>query len=367
MADFDMLVVGAGVVGLAVARAAAREGASVLIAERNRHFGAETSSRNSEVIHAGIYYPPGSLKAELCRDGRRRLYGYAADAGVPARRVGKLIVACEAAQIPLLESIAANAAACDVTDLTLLGPDEVASIEPSLRAAAGLLSPSTGIIDSHAYMLALLGEAEAQGAELVPSATISRLERSGSEWKAWIAGEAGPVLSARTVVNAAGLWATEVAGRIEGYSPAAPRATYYAKGTYFAYGGKVPFSRLIYPVPEAGGLGIHLTLDRAGRARFGPDVEWCETLAYDVDANRRAAFAQAIRSYWPDVEESLLTPDFAGVRPKLVPRGQAAHDFVVEGPGDHGLPGVVNLFGIESPGLTASLPLGEMAARLALD
>jgi len=366
MADFDMLVVGAGVVGLAVARAAAREGANVLIAERNRHFGAETSSRNSEVIHAGIYYPRGSIKAELCREGRRRLYAYAAETGVPVRRIGKLIVAGEEAQIPPLENIAANAAACGVTELTLLGPREVAALEPSLRAAAGLLSPSTGIIDSHAYMLALLGEAEAHGAELVPSAAISRLERSGSAWKAWIAGESGPVLSARTVVNAAGLWASEVAGRIEGYSPA-PRATYYAKGSYFAYGGKVPFSRLIYPVPEAGGLGIHLTLDLAGRARFGPDVEWCETLAYDVDANRRSAFAQSIRSYWPDVEESLLTPDFAGVRPKLAPRGQAAHDFVVEGPGDHGLPGLVNLFGIESPGLTSSLPLGEMAARLALD
>lgn len=359
--DYDVLVIGAGVVGLAVAREAALRGFTTLILERHDAIGTETSSRNSEVVHAGIYYPPGSLKASCCRLGAERLYRYAESAQVPYRRCGKVIVATSDAEVPALSDIAARASASYVNELRMLDRGEVAALEPALRSRAALFSPNTGIIDSHALMQAYLGEAEAHGAELVLGATVSRLDQRGSEWCLSIMGEADPVLTCRRVINAAGLSAVDLAGCFEGYTRPNPHQAYFAKGTYYSYAGRVPFSRLVYPVPEVGGLGIHLTLDLAGRARFGPNVEWIAAPDYTVTGDDRDQFAEAIRTYWPEVDIMGLQPEYAGVRPKLSGPNDPASDFLIEGPSDHGLPGVVNLLGIESPGLTSSLVLAEMA------
>lgn len=364
--DFDTIVIGAGVIGLAVARAIAMTGQSVLIVERSAHFGSETSSRNSEVIHAGIYYPPGSAKARLSVVGKAMLYDFCAAHGVPHRRCGKLIVAVDGAQAGRLDEIGDRARACGVGDLVRLGAADAARLEPDVACAAALLSPSTGIIDSHAYMQALLGEAEAHGALLACNTRVAAIRPTGGGWSIGIAGDDGPAATARTIVNSTGLAASAVATQIEGFPARHRPVTRFAKGCYFSYGGRTRFSHLIYPLPEPGGLGTHLTLDMAGRARFGPDVEWVDELDYSVDPDRRPGFAAAIRRYWPGVEEDRLQPDYAGIRPKLSKPGEPAADFCISGPPDHGVAGIINLFGIESPGLTASLAIADAVRDLAL-
>lgn len=359
----DCVVVGAGVVGLAVARQLALDGREVLMVECNAAWGSETSARNSEVIHAGLYYPPGSLKARLCLRGRGLLYAYCAARGIPHRRCGKLVLA-QARQLAELQDLAERARANGVDDLRLLDAAEVRELEPQLRCGAALLSPSTGIVDSHGLMLALLGEAEAHGATLALSSAVGALRPDGDGVALFLRGEAAPLLRARWVINAAGLGAAALAGAIEGFPPQWLPRLRYAKGSYFALAGRSPFSRLIYPLPEPGGLGVHLTLDLAGQARFGPDVEWIDTPEYRIDAGRAASFAAAIRAWWPGLEQGRLAPAYAGVRPRLHGPGEPAADFRIDGPAAHGVPGIVNLFGIESPGLTASLAIAERVAAM---
>jgi L-2-hydroxyglutarate oxidase LhgO len=364
--DFvECAVVGAGVVGLAVASALARSGREVVIIEREEIFGSGTSSRNSEVIHAGIYYPPGSLKARLCIEGKQKLYEFCRRRAVEHRNCGKLIVATSDAQIAELEAIRRRAASCGVDDLSLLGAAEIHAMEPALTCVAGLVSPSTGIIDSHGYMLSLLGEAEEHGAAIAYDARVSRVELTGDGTLLFINGEERPSLRVGLLVNSAGLDAVALAERMDGFPREHIPPAYYAKGNYFTLTGKSPFSRLIYPVPEPGGLGVHLTLDLAGQARFGPDVEWIDAPAFEVDAKRGDSFYAAIRRYWPGLRDGALEPGYAGVRPKLSGPGEPAADFVIAGPESHGVGGIINLFGIESPGLTASLAIADEVLRLA--
>ncbi len=363
VSDIDTLVVGAGVVGLAVTRALAVAGQSVIIAERHRSIGAETSSRNSEVIHAGIYYPPGSLKATTCVAGRNLLYRYCEERHLPHRRCGKIIVATNAAQMAELEVIATRARANGVDDLSLIDAAAVSRLEPELRAHAALLSPSTGIINSHAYMLSLLADAENAGAVLALGTSIMRVQPTERGLDVYVDHAAQPALSVRNLVNAGGLSAQSVARSIDGFPEAHVPALGLAKGSYFVLSRKSPFSRLVYPVPEAGGLGTHLTIDLAGAARFGPDVEWVDTIDYAVDAARVDRFYAAVRHFWPGIRDGDLQPGYAGIRPKIGGPGDPAADFVISGPADHGVPGVVNLFGIESPGLTASLALAELVSH----
>jgi L-2-hydroxyglutarate oxidase LhgO len=357
MERIDAVVVGAGVVGLAVARQLARDGLSVLMVEATEAIGSVTSARNSEVIHAGIYYPRGSLKATLCVRGRHLLYEYCAAHGVPHQRVGKWIVAASDAQVAQLEGIARAAAANGVDDLRPLAAGEAQREEPELRCAAGLVSASTGIIDSHAYMLALLGEAEDAGAALALRTRLLRARPGPAGLE--LTFDDGTQLATGWLVNCAGLDAPGVAASIEGFPAPHARRAYYAKGNYFSLAGRSPFRRLVYPIPEPGGLGVHLTLDLAGRARFGPDVEWVDAPRYDVDPRRADRFYPVIRGYWPGLPDGALLPAYAGVRPKIAGPGEPAEDFIIEGPAVHGQAGVVNLLGIESPGLTASLALAE--------
>jgi L-2-hydroxyglutarate oxidase LhgO len=357
MDNADVVVIGAGVIGLAVARAFAYRGREVLVLEAAEAFGTETSSRNSEVIHAGIYYPAGSLKAQLCVAGRELLYDFCARHGVPHRRCGKLIVATSEAQVAQLEQIQA-AAARNGVDLDLLSREQALSLEPRLTCHAALQSPTTGIVDSHSLMLALLGQAENRGASLVCESRVTHLSLESGGVAVGVNGDE-PLLLARTVINCAGLRAPELARSIVGF-PAqhVPRA-YFAKGSYFTLSGPSPFTHLIYPVPEHGGLGVHLTLDLAGRARFGPDVQWVERCEYGVEPQRSERFYAAIRAYWPELPDGALQPAYAGIRPKISGPTEAAADFCISGPAVHGVAHVVNLFGIESPGLTASLALAE--------
>jgi L-2-hydroxyglutarate oxidase LhgO len=361
----DCVVVGAGVIGLAVARALALDGREVLIVEKEARIGSETSSRNSEVIHAGLYYPQGSLKARLCVAGRAQLYDYCRSRKVEHRRCGKLIVATSPAQTTELEAIARAAARNGVDDLRWLEAAEARALEPELACTAALLSPSTGILDSHGYMLSLQGEAEANGAALALRTRVTGIS-PGLDGLAIVLGdEPAPQLKARLVVNAAGLHASALAAAVEGLAPEFVPRTRYAKGSYFLLSGRSPFSRLIYPVPEPGGLGVHLTLDLAGQARFGPDVEWVEAPDYRVDPGRAERFHEAVRRYWPDLQDGRLAPGYAGVRPKLSGPGEPAADFRIDGPAVHGVRGLINLFGIESPGLTASLALADEIVRIA--
>lgn len=364
--DVDTVVVGAGVVGLAVARALALRGRAVMVLERHGLIGSETSSRNSEVIHAGIYYDAGSLKAITCIDGKRRLYDFLKEHGVAHRRLGKLIVATAPEQLPVLADIRARAAANGVDDLEMLSKEQAGRLEPALACHGALLSPSTGILDSHGYMLALQGEFEATGGEVVPNADVAAIEALAEGYRLTMAD--GFALACRCLVVASGLWSSRLMRTLRplptGY--AVPE-TFYAKGNYFSLAVTAPFSRLIYPVPEPGGLGVHLTLDMAGRARFGPDVEWLdveepEAIDYRVAAERGSRFYEAIRRYWPALPDGALLPDYAGVRPKLGRAGAAAGDFLLHGPAEHGLPGLVALYGIESPGLTASLAIADRVA-----
>lgn len=362
MADIDAIVVGAGVVGLAMARELALRGRSVIVLEATGTIGTGTSSRNSEVIHAGLYYPKNSLKARLCIEGRDLLYAFCESHGVPYRRCGKLIVATDDAEIAALETLRAKGLVNGCDDLILLDRDAALALEPALACRAALYSPSTGIIDSHAYMLALQGDAEDKGAAFAFNTPFEDAAARDGEFIVRAGGAEPMELSATILINAAGLYASKVAARIEGLSPAHIPPTNYAKGNYFLLSGKAPFSRLIYPAPHAHGLGVHLTLDLGGQARFGPDVEWVDAIAYEVDPRRGDGFGEAIRRYWPGLPEGALTPGYCGIRPKICGPDDPAPDFRIDGPDLHGLPGLINFFGIESPGLTASLALARAAA-----
>jgi L-2-hydroxyglutarate oxidase LhgO len=360
----DCLVIGAGVIGLAAARAMSQRGHDVVIAEAERSFGNGISARNSGVIHAGIHYPAGSLKALACVEGRDRLYAYSAERRIPHRRCGKLIVATTPDQIATLEAIDAQARRNGVDDLRMLDRGETLALEPALRASAALLSPSTGIIDGHSLMQALLADAEAHGAVLALDTRINRLKPGAEDIALFLERESDAALSARMVINAGGLGGHAIAAATEGLDARDIPPLHLAKGCYFVLGRRSPFSRLIYPVPVPGGLGTHLTLDLAGAARFGPDVEWVEAIDYAVDPSRAVAFYTAIRGYWPDLADGDLVPGYAGIRPKLSGPGEPARDFRISGPADHGIAGLVNLFGIESPGLTASLALADRIAAM---
>jgi L-2-hydroxyglutarate oxidase LhgO len=361
MEKLDAIVIGAGVVGLAAARALAMAGREVVILEAEDAIGTHTSSRNSEVIHAGIYYPKGSLKAKACVEGRKLLYEYCAQHDVPHRRCGKLIVATDANQLKELESIRQRAAANGVPDLAPLTREQVAGLEPEVSCAAALLSPSTGIVDSHALMLAYLGDAERHGAMLALRSAVERVRISPGGFELHAHG-ADPVLCS-ILVNSAGLRAPSVARAMEGFNTDLIPRELYAKGNYYSLARRSPFSRLVYPVPEPGGLGVHVTIDLAGQARFGPDVEWVERIDYAVDPGRAERFYAAIRRYWPGLPDGALLPGYSGIRPKTAGPGEPAPDFQVQGPAAHGMPGLVHLFGIESPGLTSSLALADIVLR----
>ena len=359
MDEVECVIIGAGVIGLAVARRLAQAGREVIILEAAEAIGTVTSSRNSEVIHAGIYYPAGSLMARMCVAGKQALYGYCRDHGIPHRNCGKLIVATAAKETEKLNSIKAHAEANGVCDLRTLSAVEAHALEPALNCDAALLSPSTGIIDSHAYMTALRGDAEAAGAAFAFHTPLVHASAAEESIVIDAGGEAPISLRCRLLVNAAGLDAPAVARSIDGMPIELIPPAYLAKGNYFSCSARAPFSRLIYPVPEPGGLGVHLTLDMAGQARFGPDVEWVEKIDYAVDPARAERFYPAIRRYWPALPDGALMPSYSGIRPKIVPPAVAGQDFLIQGPRDHGVNGLINLFGIESPGLTSSLAIAD--------
>jgi L-2-hydroxyglutarate oxidase LhgO len=355
----QILVIGAGVVGLAVARAAALAGHGVIVAEAEHGIGFGVSSRNSEVIHAGMYYPTDSLRARHCVRGRHMLYDYTASHGVPHRRCGKLIVATDAAQLPKIEAIHQQGVRNGVEDLTLIYGNAVKRLEPELACVAALLSPHTGIVDSHALMLALQGDVEDRGGAVAFGTRIERLAHTAAGWDVRFGGHESGSLTVDAVVNSAGLGAVALARATEGYPAARIPRLVLAKGNYFGYAGRPVFSRLIYPAPVEGGLGTHVTLDLAGRMRFGPDVEWINRENYDVDPARAGLFYASIRTYWPGLPDGSLVPDYAGIRPKLTGPGEPPADFIIEGPRAHGLPRLVSLFGIESPGLTCALSIAD--------
>jgi L-2-hydroxyglutarate oxidase LhgO len=361
----ECVVIGAGVVGLAIARRLAQANREVIVLEAAEGIGTGTSSRNSEVIHAGIYYPAGSLMAKFCVSGRAALYDYCRERGIPHRNCGKLIVATTPEETGKLQSIKAHAEANGVSDMRMLSGDAARALEPALACDAALLSPSTGILDSHAYMLSLQGEAESAGAAFAFHAPLLHGRVTPQGFEIEVGGAAPTTLACSLLVNAAGLGASAVARSIDGVPLERIPPAYLAKGNYFSCSVRAPFSRLIYPVPEAGGLGVHLTLDLAGQARFGPDVEWVDTLDYAVDPARAARFYPAIRRYWPGLPDNALIPAYSGIRPKIVPPAIAKQDFLIEGPRAHGVAGLINLFGIESPGLTSSLAIAEHVAALA--
>lgn len=364
METIDTVVIGAGVVGLACAHSLARDGREVVVLERETAFGTGISARNSEVIHAGLYYPPGSLKARLCVEGRHRLYAWCEEHRVNHARCGKVVVASAAAQAPALRAIAERARANGVDDLRWIDSAELAALEPALAGHGALLSPSTGIVDSHGLMLSLLGDAERHGAMLALGSPVLEGRAEVDGIVLCVGGEGATELKAKRVINAAGLDAPALGRAIA--APAAARAPHphYARGVYFSYVGKAPFSHLIYPIPEPGGLGVHLTLDLGGQAKFGPDVEWIAAPDYTVDPARVERFVSAIRRWWPALDPERLQPGYAGVRPKIVGPGAPDADFRIDGPAVHGTPGLVHLYGIESPGLTAALAIGEHVAAM---
>jgi L-2-hydroxyglutarate oxidase LhgO len=357
--EVDCIVVGAGVVGLAVARSLAMSGREVIILEAAEGIGTETSSRNSEVIHAGIYYPANSLMARFCVAGRRMLYPYCAEKGVPHRNCGKLIVATSEREDAMLAGIKGRAEANGVEGMQVLTAAEAMAMEPNLQCTSALHSPATGIIDSHSYMLALQGDAENAGATPVFFSPMVGGRVAGRRIEVNVGGADPMTLRCNLLVNSAGLHAPFVARHIHGLPQDRVPTGYFAKGNYFTLAGRSPFTRLIYPVPVPGGLGVHLTMDLGGQAKFGPDVEWIDAIDYTVDPSRSDSFYAAVRTYWPGLKDGALQPGYAGIRPKTVPKGAPAQDFVVQGPQTHGVAGLINLFGIESPGLTASLAIAD--------
>lgn len=362
MERVDCVVIGAGVVGLAVARRLAQAGREVMVLEAAHSIGTGTSSRNSEVIHAGIYYAQNSLKATLCVRGKEALYAYCESRAIAYRRCGKLIVATDAGQVDALQALREKANANGVFDLQSLTAAQVKTIEPDISCLAALLSPSTGIIDSHAFMLQLQADAEQAGAVFAFQSAVEAGEVTFEGIALHVQGAIEPLLATR-VINCAGLQAQQVAARLVGLPAASIPPLFYAKGNYFSFSGRAHFSHLIYPMPEAGGLGIHLTLDLAGRPRFGPDVQWVSELDYAVEAGRVTAFQNQIRRYWPGVDAGTLQPDYVGIRPKLAATGDPAADFRIDDQSRHGVAGLVNLFGIESPGLTAALAIADHVAQ----
>ncbi len=361
-ADFDVIIAGAGVIGLAVARAIGDTGLSVLTIECAPRIGLGVSSRSSEVIHAGLYYPPASHKAKLCRRGAELLYRYCEERGVECKRLGKLVVATDPGQEEKLEAIARNAHDNGVRDLSRLDGADARKLEPNLQCCCAVLSPSTGVVDSRGLMLALQGDAEAAGVNFAFNAKIEggALTRDGIVLHIRDRESADRLsLGTKVFINAAGLGATLIAQAIEGFPQDAVPPFYLARGCYFALAGPAPFRRLVYPIPVVGGLGVHLTLDLGGQARFGPDVEWVQEESYDVDPRRADVFYDEIRRYWPALADGALLPAYAGIRPKISGPGEPAADFRIDGPKEHGAAGVINLFGIESPGLTSSLAIGE--------
>lgn len=365
--DVECVVIGAGVVGLATAKALAEEGREVIILEAADAVGTGISSRNSEVIHAGIYYPHDSLMRRFCVEGRERLYAYCSERGIPHRRCGKLIVATSEEERIKLDGIATRARANGVADIEMLSRAEALTLEPALSCHGALLSPSTGIIDSHALMLAMQGDAEAEGAAIAFNTPVLRADVTGGTIIVETGGQEPATLSCRVLVNAAGLDAPSLAGRFRGLPQQHVPQSYFAKGSYFALAGRSPFSRLIYPVPVPGGLGTHLTLDLNGNARFGPDVEWIDHIDYEVRPEKAEDFARAISRYWPGVSTAALTPAYSGIRPKIVPKGAPAQDFVIQHHAVHGIRGLVNLFGIESPGLTSALAIGAELLQVTVE
>jgi len=365
MTDVETIVIGAGAVGLAIARALAVAGREVMVLERHGLIGAETSSRNSEVIHAGIYYPKDSLKARCCVKGKHLLYAFCSSHSVAHKRTGKLIVATDAEQADLLENIRQRAAANGVDDLIRLTADEARDLEPELACEGALLSPSTGILDSHGYMLALQGELEAHGGQVVLNTAVGSIGRTADgAFSVTITGqdEDGYTITAKELIVSAGRGSPEL---MTGFPEANPPKGTLAKGSYFKLNGKAPFSRLIYPVPmtKTGALGVHVTLDLQGRVRFGPDMEWVTEIDYRVDPGRADSFYDAIRQYWPGLEDGALEADYSGIRPKIHGPGEPAPDFRIDGPETHGIAGLVALYGIESPGLTSSLAIGDLVAE----
>lgn len=364
MFKVQAVVVGAGVIGLAVARALALRGVQVILLEKEGVIGAGTSSRNSEVIHSGIYYEPESLKARLCVQGRRMLYRYCAERGIPNRQCGKLIVATEPGEDDYLQHLLQRAETNGVEDLELIDAARLKSLEPEVRGSSALLSPCTGIVDSHALMLSYQADLEAAGGIAVFRTPVLEATVAGDKIQLHTGGREAAELEADLVVNAAGLDAWALSSSLRGLDSATIPPKCLAKGNYFTLSGaKSPFRHLVYPVPEPGGLGIHLTLDMAGDARFGPDVEWVDQIDYAVDANRGERFYAAIRRYWPDLADGALVSAYAGIRPKTAASGPC--DFVIQGPAQTHVPGYIALYGIESPGLTASLAIGERVAEIA--
>jgi L-2-hydroxyglutarate oxidase LhgO len=366
MDQVDAVVIGAGVVGLAVARALALAGHETLVLESQGRIGSGISSRNSEVIHAGIYYPAGSLKARLCVDGKKLLYAYCDAAGVPYRRCGKLLVATAPDQVAQMRSTQMRAQANGVDDLILLDRKQALEMEPALHCEAALLSPSTGIIDSHALMTSYQGDLENAGGNVVLQTPVQEVQLgSGSRPVHVVKTADGTLLGTSLLVNAAGLTAPALARSFIGLDASHVPLAYFAKGNYFTLAVRAPFHRLIYPLPQAAGLGVHLTLDLAGQAKFGPDVQWVQDPEdFSVDAERAASFYSEVRKYWPGLPDGALQPAYAGIRPKINAPTEAAADFCIQGPADHGVAGLVNLFGIESPGLTSSLAIGDHVAAL---
>jgi L-2-hydroxyglutarate oxidase LhgO len=379
----DTVVVGAGVVGLAVARAIALTGREVMVIEKEKAIGQGVSSRNSEVVHGGLYYPTGSLKAKLCVRGKAMMYGYCAERGLPILQCGKLIVATNESQLPKLAQIEAQAVANGVP-VKRLNREQARVLEPELECIEALHSPTTGIVSSHDLMTALQGDLENAGGMVALATEVQRIEfldqkaqvvgmlYARSAMKSGVEAETTEI-GFKHLINAAGLYAPQLALRMHGLSSAHVPQAQYAKGNYYSLSGKAPFKHLIYPIPDAAGLGVHITVDLGGRAKFGPDVEWLEGMTdpdqidYSVDPRRADAFYAEVRKYWPGLQDGQLSPSYSGVRPKIVGAGQAAADFMIQGEAAHGIPGLVNLFGIESPGLTSSLAIGEMVAEMLLN
>jgi L-2-hydroxyglutarate oxidase LhgO len=363
MDEIETIVIGAGVVGLAIGRALAEKGQQVLVLEAEPDFGSGISARNSEVIHAGIYYPEGSLKARACVEGRTLLYDYLKSRGLPYRQCGKFIVASQDSQIDKLKEIKMRAEQAGVFDLEWVSAADIQAQEPNVSCVAGLWSPSTGIIDSHGYMQGLLTDIETHGGQLVCHTPVVSVEVVDNGFEVTTGGEHPFSIHCKNLINSAAFGAQTIAAATKGLDPKFVPPLYYARGAYFVLAGKPVFSHLIYPVPEPGGLGVHVTLDMGGQVRFGPDVEWIDSLDYTLKPERSQSFYKAIRAYYPALEDGALLPGYTGVRPKLKAKGEGDADFLISGPSTHGVKGLVNLFGIESPGLTSSLALANLVAQ----